>query len=174
MSLIVGLDPGSQRMGYAVIEADGGRLKHLTHGTLKAPTGKPLHERLAFLHTRLCEVLEEACRSEATAAVEVAIERVFVAKNQASALTLGQARGIILLVVGQRGFALAEYAPSEIKKAVTGNGRASKAQVASMVSRLLGVEVDEHDPDSTDALAMAICHAANLQTQRSLAGRLGA
>ncbi len=174
MSLIVGLDPGSQRMGYAVIESDGSKLKHLTHGTLKAPTGKPLHQRLAFLHARLCELLEESCGSESASAVEVAIERVFVAKNQASALTLGQARGIILLAVGQRGYQLAEYAPAEIKKAVTGNGRASKAQVASMVSRLLGVEVDEKEPDSTDALAMAICHAANLQTRRSLAGRLGA
>jgi crossover junction endodeoxyribonuclease RuvC len=174
MSLIVGLDPGSQRMGYAVIEADGGKLKHLTHGTLKAPARKPLHERLAFLHARLCEVLEESCRGEGPSSVEVALERVFVAKNQASALTLGQARGIILLAVGQRGFGLAEYAPAEIKKAVTGNGRASKAQVANMVGRLLGVEVDGMDSDSTDALAMAICHAATLQTKRSLAGRLGA
>ena len=173
MTLIVGIDPGSHRLGYAAIEADGQRLRHLAHGTLKAPSREPLHRRLAFLHTRLREVLEETSRLDRGKPVEVAIERVFTAKNHASALTLGQARGIILLAVGQCGYALAEYAPAEVKKAVTGNGRASKAQVAAMVGRILGVEVSEKESDSTDALAMAICHAANLQT-RSLTDRLQA
>ncbi len=171
MTLIVGIDPGSQRLGYAAIEAEGHSLKHLTHGTLKAPSRQPLHQRLAFLHTRLREVLEESSQLGRGAPIEVAIERVFTAKNYASALTLGHARGIILLAVGQCGYELAEYAPAAIKKAVTGNGRASKAQVAAMVGRILGIKVSAEESDSTDALAMAICHAANLQA-RSLADRL--
>ena len=173
MTLIVGLDPGSIRLGYAVIEITHGKLRHLSHGTLSASRSQPLHERLALLYSKLSGVFEEYSQMTEATTMDVSIEKVFVARNFASALTLGQARGMILLAVGQRGCGLAEYAPAEIKKAVTGSGRASKEQVATMVSRILGIRISGEKSDSTDALAAAICHAANLQTERSLAGRIG-
>jgi len=166
VTCIVGIDPGSLRLGYGILRAEGSRLHYLEHGCLKAPRSQPLHRRLALLHEQLCEVLDRHTPTE------VAIERVFAARNLASALTLGHARGMILLSVGERELALAEYAPSEIKKAVTGSGRASKEQVSAMVSRLLGVAIDPKEQDASDALAMAICHAAALGFQRSLAARI--
>ena len=167
MTRICGLDPGSLRLRYGVIEASAGRLRHLAHGTLSASAGQPLHERLAVLYDQLSAVLDEhePC--------EVAIEKVFTAKNMASALVLGQSRGMILLAAGRRRLELAEYSPAQIKKAVTGNGRASKSQVASMVSRLLQIRLPDDEFDSTDALSIAICHAAVVQMEHSLAHRAG-
>jgi crossover junction endodeoxyribonuclease RuvC len=166
VTCIVGIDPGSLRLGYGILLAEGNRLRHVEHGCLKAPQSQPLHARLALLYGELCEVLDRH------AAHEIVIEKVFAARNLSSALTLGHARGMILLAAGQRQLALAEYAPSEIKKAVTGSGRASKEQVHGMVRRLLGVEIDPRELDASDALAMAICHAAALGFQRSLAARI--
>ncbi len=165
MIRIAGVDPGSLRLGYGVIEASSGRLRHLAHGTLIASSSQPLHERLALLYDQLDAVLEEFNPEE------VAIEKVFTAKNMASALVLGQSRGMILVAAGRRRLPVAEYSPAQIKKAVTGNGRASKAQVASMVGRILQVVLSREEPDSTDALSIAICHAAVLQTRHSLAHR---
>ena len=166
MSCIVGIDPGSLRLGYGVLHAEGSRLRHIEHGCLKAPKSQPLYRRLALLHEQLVEVLERHAPDE------IAIERVFAARNLASALTLGHARGMILLAAGMRDLALAEYAPSEVKKAVTGNGRASKERVSAMVGRLLQVSVDPKEHDASDALALAICHAAARGFERSLAARM--
>lgn len=167
MIRIAGLDPGSLKLGYGVIEASAGRLRHVAYGTLSAPRSQPLHRRLAILYDQLNEMLDEHLPDE------VAIEKVFTAKNVSSALTLGQSRGMILLAVGRREVKLAEYAPAEIKKAVTGNGRAEKHQLAAMVGRILQINIASGEFDSTDALSIAICHAAVLQTARSLAGRMG-
>lgn len=166
MSCIVGIDPGSLNLGYGVLHAEGSRLRHLEHGCLRAPKSQPLHRRLALLHVQLTDVLERHAPDE------IVIERVFAARNLASALTLGQARGMILLAVGERELALAEYAPAEVKKAVTGSGRASKEQVSAMVGRLLQVTVDPKEHDASDALALAICHAAARGFERSLAARI--
>ena len=167
MIRIAGLDPGSLKLGYGVIEASADRLRHVAHGTLSAPPSEPLYRRLALLYDQLNAVLDEHLPGE------VAIERVFMARNVSSALTLGQSRGMILLAAGQRELDLAEYTPAEIKKAVTGNGRANKHQVAAMVGRILQMSITEGEFDSTDALSIAICHAAVVQTRRSLAGRMG-
>ena len=156
MAVLLGLDPGSHRLGYGVVEAEGNRLRYRAHGTLVATRSHPLHRRLSQLYSALCEILSEHGPES------VAIEKVFVAKNVASALTLGHARGMILLAAGQREMGLAEYSPAEIKKAVTGHGRASKEQVATMVCRILRVSRLDDDPDGTDALAVAVCHAAAL------------
>jgi crossover junction endodeoxyribonuclease RuvC len=173
MTLILGVDPGSIKLGYGVLEFDRGTLRYLRHGTFCAPRGEALHRRLARLYQELSAVLEDISVPEDPTAIDVALEKVFVARNSASALTLGQARGMILLAVGQRGCGLAEYTPAAIKKAVTGNGKASKQQVAAMVGRILGIHPAGESFDGTDALATAMCHAAHLQTERSLAGQLG-
>jgi len=169
MTRILGLDPGSIHMGYGVVEASAGRLRHLDHGTLSAPRSWAVARRLAALHAGLEEVLDRH-RPDS-----VAIERVFTARNVASALTLGQARGTALLAVGQRELDLAEYAPGAVKLAVVGHGRASKEQVAQMVGRLLGIGTDGMGRDSSDALAIAICHSHGLERAHLLrrAGRSG-
>ena len=101
----------------------------------------------------------------------MAIEQVFMAKNAASALKLGQARGIALLVPARAGLAVGEYAPNAVKKAVVGVGHADKVQIAHMVRmQLPGVEIA--GPDAADALAIAICHAHMMQTARAIAGRV--
>lgn len=148
---ILGIDPGSRLCGWGVIEAEGPRLKHLAHGVVKTGTGS-LAARLAVLHSALTAVIA------AHAPGECAIEDVFVKINPATALILGQARGVALLTLGQAGLAPAHYAPTQVKSAVTGLGRADKLQVQHMV-RLLLKHNDPIAADAADALAIAICHA---------------
>ncbi len=162
MTVVLGLDPGSINLGYGVIEVHGNRLTHRDHGTLSSKRGKALSLRLAELFEGLTEVLDRQAPDA------IAIERVFMARNVSSALTLGHARGMILTAVGQRDLELAEYAPSEVKLAVCGHGRGSKDQVEIMVRRLLGLDLQHETSDSSDALAIAVCHAHSLGRQRVL------
>lgn len=160
MTVLLGVDPGSRRTGWGAIEVDGSQLRHLASGTLSAPESWSVERRLARLHAGIVEVLD--ARSPA----EVALERVFAARNVRSALVLGQARGVVLLEVGRRGLELGEYAPAEVKVAVTGSGRATKDQVRAMVERLLAVDLRGRTDDCADALALAICHAHGRRRRR--------
>lgn len=160
MTVLLGVDPGTRRMGWGAISVEGSRLRHLGHGTLAARDRDSVAQRLAALHEQLLEVLGQYPPDE------LALEKVFTGRNPASALTLGQARGIVLLEVGRRGLDLAEYAPAEVKVAVAGSGRASKEQVAQMVHRLLSCDLSDAGPDATDALALAICHAHGRRRRR--------
>jgi len=148
---ILGIDPGSQATGYGVIEREGSQLRHVAHGTLR-PRGASPELRLQHLYRMVCEV---AGHHEPDA---VAVERVFVAQSPRSALVLGQARGVVLAALGSHALPVVEYAPSEVKQAVTGSGRADKRQVALMVRRLLAL-AQLPEPDAADALAAAIGHA---------------
>lgn len=163
MTVVLGLDPGSIRLGYGVVEVRGGRVRHLGHDTLRAPRALPLPRRLALLHEGLVDVL---ARWKPHA---VSLEKVFLARNAATALTLGQARGMILLTVGQMELELAEYSPGAVKLAVGGHGRSRKEDVAAMIGRLLGVSLEGSSPDSTDALALALCHVHHMDRERILA-----
>jgi crossover junction endodeoxyribonuclease RuvC len=167
VSLVLGLDPGSLRLGYGLIETNGSQLLHREHGVFVASPKGELATRLLHLHGRLSELLERV-RPDA-----VGIERVFAAQNARSALVLGQARGIVLLAVAQHGLSLAEYAPAEVKLAVTGHGRASKLQLAAMVERLLGGRPDSQSLDASDALAIAICHVQSQARARLVARARG-
>jgi crossover junction endodeoxyribonuclease RuvC len=153
MVRILGLDPGSYHLGYGVVESEGSRLRHVEHGTVDLPRGLALSQRLCRLFEALEQVLDRLpCQ-------QVAVERVFTARNAASALTLGHARGVVLLVVGRRGLPIAEYTPAEVKLAVTGHGRCEKEEVAGMVGRILHIPGHGLPLDAGDALAVAICHA---------------
>jgi crossover junction endodeoxyribonuclease RuvC len=163
MSLVLGVDPGSLRLGWGLIRVEGSRLEHVAHGTLITPRGKELPARLAFLHRELSAVLDQ--HRPAT----VGLEKVFTGRNVKAALTLGQARGIILLALGERELPLAEYAPTEVKAAVGGHGQASKEQLAHMVSRILATSLEGESADATDALAIAICHAHAQRHRRLVA-----
>ena len=158
---ILGLDPGSLRTGYGLIDCSAGGERHVTNGCISAGGGEFLL-RLRRIFDAVVSLVEEHHPDE------IAIERVFVHRNPDSALKLGQARGAAICAAVGLGAIAHEYAPRAIKRAVSGYGAAEKSQVAKMVTMLLALE---HRPaaDAADALAVALCHA---QTRRL--ARLGA
>ena len=156
---VLGLDPGLRHTGWGVIEVTGTRLSHLGDGVVHAATNQPLAMRLVSLFRQITQVVERFHPDEA------AVEETFVNRNPASTLKLGVARGVVLLAPAERGLPVAEYSANLIKKAVVGGGHAGKAQVQLMVRRLLpGCGIGE--PDAADALAVAICHAHQVETRR--------
>jgi crossover junction endodeoxyribonuclease RuvC len=147
---ILGLDPGSLRTGFGVIDSSAGTLRIVAQGCI-ATSGGPLADRLRIIHARVAELIALHCPTE------IAVERVFLSKNADSALKLGQARGAALAAVPVT-LGVHEYAPRAIKLAVVGIGGAEKAQVAHMVKQLLAIDL-KLAADAADALAIAICHA---------------
>ena len=148
---IIGIDPGLRNLGWGVIDAQAGRLRHVANGVCKS-SGDDLPARLLALHQQLTDVMAQYAPDAA------AVEQTFVNKDGAGTLKLGQARGIAVLVPAQAGLPVGEYAPNKVKKTVVGVGHADKTQVAHMVKvQLPGVEIA--GPDAADALAIAICHA---------------
>jgi len=158
--LILGIDPGSRYCGYGIISSDG---KYVTSGRIVLNAGRPLYERLRDLREGLVSVVREFEPAEA------AVEKVFFAKSARAALSLGHARGIALLVAADEGMDVHEYSALEVKKAVTGYGRAEKRQVQEMVKNTLGIKVTL-SPDGADALALAMCHMNASAFNRALAG----
>jgi crossover junction endodeoxyribonuclease RuvC len=148
---ILGIDPGLNRTGYGVIEASGGRLRHVAAGVIRVPTGK-LPERLAHILSELAAVIRATQPSEAV------VEKVFVNVNANATLLLGQARGAALCAAVSAGLNVHEYTALQVKQAVVGYGKADKIQVQKMVQRLLALE-RVPGPDAADALACSICHA---------------
>lgn len=147
---ILGVDPGSRRTGFGVIECHGADYTHVAHGCLNVGAA-PMAERLRLIFDGLQGLIEEH------EPAEVAVERVFVNRNVESALKLGQARGAALCAV-PKGLPVFEYAPRAIKLALVGSGAAEKSQVAHMIMTLLRLP-ERVAPDASDALAVAVCHA---------------
>lgn len=154
---ILGIDPGSGCTGYGIIETDGSQHLAILYGAIKTQPNKPFHERLLKIHAALSELLS---REKADM---MAIEEVFHATNVQSALRLGHARGVALLVAAQLRLSVYEYSPLEIKSAVVGYGRAEKTQVQAMVRLLLKLPEAPSPDDASDALAVAICHAHRMK-----------
>lgn len=150
---ILGIDPGSGSTGYGLIDTDGSQHKLVLFGAIKTIASRPFHERLLKIYEDLSEIL---LREKADI---MAIEEVFHSTNVQSALKLGHARGIALLVAAKQGLAVFEYSPLEIKSAVVGYGRAEKSQIQTMVRLLLGLSEIPTPDHAADALAVAICHA---------------
>ena len=159
MTRIIGIDPGLRRAGWGVIDAVGSRLSHVASGTVRPPQAGDMGARLLAL----AGGIEDAVGAHAPDAA--ALEETFVNEGPRSALLLGQARGVCLMVLAGRGFVVGEYAATVIKKAVVGTGRADKRQVGDMVRRLLPA-AKPASADEADALAIAICHASHLQSAR--------
>jgi len=147
----MGIDPGSVVTGYGLIESDGARSFHLTHGHIRVK-GDNFAEKLGHIHAQLSEVINEWQPQE------VAIEQVFLSNNPMSALKLGQARGAAITAAVTRQLSVAEYAPRLVKKVVTGSGSADKQQVQTMVKAMLQI-ANTLQVDAADGLAIAICHA---------------
>jgi len=153
MTRILGIDPGSQRTGVGIIDADaGGRATHVFHAPLILLDAENFPSRLKLLLDGLGEIIEKY-RPE-----EVAIEKVFMARNPDSALKLGQARGAAICAAVHSGLPVTEYAAKEIKQAVVGGGGADKAQIQHMVGVLLNIST-KLQADAADALAVALTHA---------------
>lgn len=158
---ILGLDPGSRRTGFGLIDCDGSTSVHVAHGCVVPPAGG-FAARLRVIFEAV-EALIERHRPD-----EIAVERVFVKRNVDSALKLGQARGAALSAVPS-GTSVYEYAPRAVKMAVVGFGGADKQQVAHMMCSLLGLAADI-GIDASDALAVAVCHAHSRRLGAILAG----
>jgi crossover junction endodeoxyribonuclease RuvC len=150
---ILGIDPGTTDLGYGVIADAGGRLRPLVHGTVRTAPGEPLERRLALIFARVRELLE------AHAVQEVALEDLYVGGNPRTVLSVGHARGAVLAACGLAGVPARGYAPAQVKGAVCGFGRASKAQVQRMVTAILSLDRGPPGEHAADALAVAICHA---------------
>ncbi len=158
--IVIGVDPGTRRTGYAVVEARDDRVFFIDSGALCPAPKLPFHEKLKLIYEGLREVLAEYAPDE------IAVEDLFVKANPRVALRLGHVRGVALLVGALSGIGVAEYAPREIKQAVVGNGNASKEQVKFMVTALLGLTEDLSE-DESDALAVAITHVHRMTEEGS-------
>ncbi|HSA58697.1 MAG TPA: crossover junction endodeoxyribonuclease RuvC [bacterium] len=148
---ILGIDPGSRITGYGVVEKRGSSFLHVDNGCLILRPADPIPYRLEQIYSGLLEML---ARYKPDAA---AVEEVFFAKNAASSIKLGEARGVALLAAVQARIPVFEYATREVKQAITGFGQASKDQVQKMVKSVLGLPQVAQE-DASDALAVAICH----------------
>jgi crossover junction endodeoxyribonuclease RuvC len=151
--IVLGIDPGTANTGYGVVERRGSRLLALDGGVITTRPESPPQFRLANIHRRVCELLDEHRVNV------VSMEDVYFGRNVTSAFAVGQARGVVMLAAGQRRLACVAYTPQQIKHAVCGSGRAEKDQVARMVQMLLSLDAPPRPDHAADALAIAICHA---------------
>ncbi len=162
---VLGIDCGSARTGYGVIDSDGSRHSMVAAGVIRTSAQWPFEKRLLKIGSELRALMRQHAPDGA------AVEGVFYAVNAQTALKLAQVRGVALLAVAEAGVALAEYSPLEVKTSVVGYGRAEKAQVQLMVKSLLRLAATIESEDAADALAVAICHA-NHEATRLRIGRI--
>ncbi len=162
---VLGIDCGSQRTGYGVIESDGVEHRMLDAGVIRTNAKTPFEKRLLEISKGLRRLIGFHAPEWA------AVEAVFHAANVQTALKLAHVRGIALLAVAEAGVDLAEYSPLEIKTSVVGYGRAEKHQVQAMVQSLLRLPAAIESEDASDALAVAICHATRASSALRIAGR---
>ena len=151
-----GIDCGTDRTGYGVIDSDGRTHRLVTHGCITSSTKDPLEKRLLNIASALRSLFAEFRPDHA------AVEEVFFSVNARSALKLSHVRGVALLTVAEASVGFAEYSPLEVKMSVVGYGRAEKSQVQQMVASILKLAEPVKSEDASDALAIAICHATHL------------
>ncbi|MBB6462857.1 crossover junction endodeoxyribonuclease RuvC [Flammeovirga kamogawensis] len=151
--LVLGIDPGTQVMGYGLIHVQGSKVSLVQYGVIHLKKFTTHALKLRKIHERITNILEEYAPDE------MALEAPFVGQNIQSALKLGRAQGVAMSAALIRDIPITEYAPKKVKVAVTGNGNASKEQVASMLEKLLKFKMDDKTLlDATDALGVAVCH----------------
>jgi crossover junction endodeoxyribonuclease RuvC len=154
--IALGVDPGTATCGFGVVRLEGATLRLIDAGSIRTPQHLTDAQRLRLIHDALVQLIS-VHRPD-----RMAVERLYFQRNVQTAMTVGQARGIALLVAAEHELAVDEPTPNEVKQAVCGNGAADKKQVATMVGRLLGVALEGARDDATDALAVAIgsCYRA--------------
>ena len=155
---ILGIDPGTATTGFGIIETNGAKPKFVDAGVITTPADAPMTERLKTIHDELSQIINE------TKPDEIAVELLYFATNVTTAMTVGQARGVILLCIAEAGLPVHEYTPLQVKMGVTGFGQAKKPQVQEMVKTLLGLQAIPRPDDAADALAIALTHANRTST----------
>ncbi len=154
--VVVGFDPGTARLGFGVVTGDDDA-EPLDYGVIETAASAPMPERLKQLYEGVGEILQKYRPGVC------AIEQLFFSRNVTTALSVGQARGIVMLAAAQANVPVAEYTPAEVKQAVSGYGKADKTQMQEMVRLILRLQEVPYPDDAADALAVALCH---LQTAR--------
>jgi len=149
--LVLGVDPGSMVTGYGLVKKEGNKLFFVGGGKISAPCSRPFYQRIHNIFKSLTEIIEKY------RPMEMSLEDVFFAKNVKSALKIGHVRGAAMVAAAQYGLKVFEYTPLQIKQSVVGYGRATKEQVRAMVKLILKLDTSL-SLDTTDALAIAICH----------------
>jgi crossover junction endodeoxyribonuclease RuvC len=158
---VLGIDPGLTRTGYGVATRGGGRVRAIAAGVIRTSSDDSIEHRLATLADELRAVIEEH-RPAA-----MALETVFTNRNRQTAISVGRASGVALLVAGEAGIPVTEYTPTAIKLAVTGSGSADKAAVQLMVARRYGLKEAPKPADAADALGIALCHLQSINLRQS-------
>lgn len=162
--LIFGIDPGYATLGYGLVRKIGNRFEPITYGVIKTDPKTPTEKRLEILYDGLQELIDEYQPDV------MAVEELFFNQNAKSAIQVGQARGVILLLGAKAGVPVFEYTPLQVKQGVVGYGRATKLQVRTMVKTLLNLPDLPKKADSADALAIAICHGHSEPMLKRLGG----
>jgi len=166
MALVIGIDPGTARTGYGLVrQTQDGALELVDFGVITTTPAIPMPQRLERLYRSLMEIL--ALRRPQSGAVE----KLFFQRNVSTAMSVGQARGVVVLALAQANVEVHEYTPREIKQAIVGYGNASKAQMQDMVRVLLGMKATPRPDDAADALAVAICHLHSQGLKNRIEGR---
>lgn len=156
--IILGVDPGTAITGYGIINVEGNKIHPLNYGCIYTETKNSSEIRLRIIFEKLTAIIEKYQPDE------MAVEELFFNKNVRTALSVGQARGVILLAGAQKNIPVNEYTPLQVKQSVVGYGRAHKQQVQQMVKVFLNLQEIPKPDDAADALAIAICHAHFRQT----------
>ena len=154
---ILGIDPGIAIVGYGVVDKEGNRYKTVAYDAVTTKAHTPLEERLEIVYNGIVELIKEY-RPDA-----MSIEELFFNNNAKTALTVGQARGVIILAAVQNHIPVYEYTPLQVKQALTGYGRASKTQIQQMMKSMLGLSEVPKPDDVADALAIAVCHGNSIR-----------
>ncbi|NJN53437.1 MAG: crossover junction endodeoxyribonuclease RuvC [Anaerolineae bacterium] len=149
---ILGLDPGTATTGYGIIDVIEGEFTAVTYGTISTPADAPMPQRLQTIQQELQQLISDYQPDTA------GVEEVFFGRNITTAITVGQARGVLLLTLANAGLSIGEYSPPKIKDAVTGYGKADKNQVQLMIQNLLNLAEKPRPDDAADGLAVAITH----------------
>ena len=150
--VILGIDPGTVVMGYAIITINGNRIDLLKMDVLKLVSEKDAYQRLEKIFTQVCDLIQ------LHKPTMFAIEAPFFGKNVQSMLKLGRAQGVAIAAAMQASIPVTEYSPKKIKQSITGNGNATKEQVFKMLQNIISIEEKPHFFDASDALAVALCH----------------
>jgi crossover junction endodeoxyribonuclease RuvC len=154
---IIGIDPGTGILGFGVIESKNGKNQLVDAGVIRTPVKEDDAVRLQTIYEELSDIIAQ------TKPAEMVVEKLFFAQNVTTAMTVAQARGVVLLAGMQAGLKISEYTPLQIKQALTGYGRAEKKQMQEMVRVLLGLKTVPQPDDCADALAAAICHSMSIR-----------
>jgi crossover junction endodeoxyribonuclease RuvC len=159
--IVMGIDPGTANTGFGVVRVSGGQMVALDGGVIETDASAPIAKRLATMH----ETLGELIRWHEPKAM--ALEELFFGKNVASAISVGEARGVAMLAAAREGLPCFDYTPQAVKKAVCGSGAADKGQIQRMVASLLGLPEPPTPDHAADAFAVAICHAGTVGSRNA-------